>query len=80
MATPALVGSVSALMSVLKQHGELAIDPRLLKLAVQTTSRKLAAEDTLLRAALADLRKLGLVDGWRIDPDFLSAITENARR
>ena len=33
-----------------------------------------------LRAALADLRKLGLVDGWRIDPDFLSAITENARR
>jgi hypothetical protein len=50
-ATPALVGSVAALMSVLKQHGEESIEPRLIKLAVQASARKLSGEDPLRQGA-----------------------------
>lgn len=37
-ATPALVGSVTALVSALKQNGETTIDTRLLKLALENTA------------------------------------------
>lgn len=54
-ATPALVGATTALVSALKSSGEERIDARLLKLAVENTSRPLAGVEGLRQGS-------GLID------------------